>query len=102
MRRTRRRTAPGRNVPGSRRRSGPQPEWDCIDREPTPGQTGVGDSFLNQVCTLDIEGKHVRVEAHFFRRPGQTVVDANGMYFPGQYESLTRWEAFDASLPGLL
>ena len=39
------------------------------------------------------------VEAHFFRKPGQTGTDATGMFEAGQYESLTRWEVYDASLP---
>jgi hypothetical protein len=73
--------------------------WTCIDRPPAPGETGVGDTYLNQVCTKSTEGKYVRVEAHFFRRPGQTGVDVNGQFVPGEFESLTRWEVFDASLP---
>lgn len=75
--------------------------WDCKDLDPAPGETGVGEMFLKQICRKNIEGKHVRVEAHYFRKPGQTGVDIQGMFEPGQYESMTRWEAFDASVPGL-
>jgi hypothetical protein len=38
------------------------------------------------------------VETHYFRKPGQTGLDIKGMFEPGQYESMTRWEAFDARL----
>lgn len=74
-------------------------EWDCIDRPPKPGESGVGDVFINQVCKKTLDGKYVRIETHFFRRPGQTGVDVNGQFVPGEYDSLTRWEVFDASLP---
>ncbi|MDB5505594.1 MAG: hypothetical protein JWR75_232 [Devosia sp.] len=76
-------------------------EFACVDRPPAPGETGVGDTYLNQVCTRDFEGKHIRIEAHFFRKPGQTGMDEHGMYMAGQYESLTRWEVYDARLPNL-
>lgn len=72
--------------------------WDCVARDPAPGETGVGDMYLNEVCRKTIDGKRVRVEAHFFRKPGQTGLDAYGQYEPGQFESLTSWEVFDANL----
>ncbi|MDB5541452.1 MAG: hypothetical protein JWQ89_3179 [Devosia sp.] len=71
--------------------------WDCVERDPAPGETGVGKVYLNEVCEKDVDQKHVRVEAHFFRKPGQTGTDINGMFEPGQFESLTRWEVFDRS-----
>jgi hypothetical protein len=73
--------------------------WDCLDRPPGPGETGVGDVYINQVCRKTLDGKYVRIETHFFRRAGQTGVDINGQFVPGEYDSLTRWEVFDASLP---
>jgi hypothetical protein len=54
--------------------------------------------FIKEVCTKDAEGKHVRVETHYFRKPGQTGLDIQGMFEAGQYESRTRWETFDPSL----
>ncbi len=72
--------------------------WDCVDLPPAPGETGVGEMFVKEVCRKDVDGKQVRVEAHYFRKPGQTGVDINGMFEPGQYKSFTRWEAFDATL----
>ncbi len=72
--------------------------WNCIDRQPAPGETGVGNTYLNQLCTKLVDGKWVRVEGQFFRRPGQTGVDVNGEFVPGQYQAMTRWEVFDASV----
>ena len=73
--------------------------WNCVDREPAPGETGVGRTYLNQLCTKEIDGKWLRIEGQFFRRPGQTGVDDNGEFVPGQFQSMTRWEVYDASLP---
>ena len=73
--------------------------WDCFKRPATGGITPVGDMYVNEVCRKEIDGKRVRVEAHVYRRPGQTGVDMQGMFMPGQFESMTRWEVFDATLP---
>jgi hypothetical protein len=73
-------------------------DWACTDLPKAPGETGVGEMFIKQVCTKDVDGRHVRVETHYFRKPGQTGLDIQGMFEPGQYESSTRWEAFDLTL----
>jgi hypothetical protein len=70
--------------------------WACVNRPPAPGETGIGNTFLNQLCTKLVDGKFVRIEAQFFRRPGQVPNDANGMFLPGQFQAMTRWEVFDA------
>lgn len=75
--------------------------WTCIEKPPGPKETGVGDMYVNEVCKQETGGKLVRVEGQFFRKPGQTGVDEKGMFLPGQYKSMTRWEVFDASLPGV-
>ncbi|MBL8595960.1 MAG: hypothetical protein JNK01_25000, partial [Devosia sp.] len=73
-------------------------DWSCTELPKAPGETGVGDMFIKEVCSKDIDGRHVRVETHYFRKPGQTGLDIQGMFEPGQYESSTRWEAFDLTL----
>ncbi|ODT12556.1 MAG: hypothetical protein ABS35_39915 [Kaistia sp. SCN 65-12] len=73
-------------------------DWNCTELPKAPGETGVGDMFIKEVCSKDIDGRHVRVETHYFRKPGQTGLDIQGMFEPGQYESSTRWEAFDLTL----
>jgi hypothetical protein len=77
-----------------------QDKWACIKQPPGPGITPVGGVYINDVCELSQDGKNIRVEAHLYRKEGQTGVDYQGMYAAGQYESLTRWEVLDASLPG--
>jgi hypothetical protein len=72
--------------------------WNCVDRQPAPGETPVGTTYLNQLCTKVIEGKWVRVEGQWFRRPGQTGVDQFGDHVPGQFQAQTRWEVYDASV----
>jgi len=73
--------------------------WSCKERPATGGIEPVGEMYVNEVCRKQIDGKRVRVEAHVYRRPGQTGVDSQGMFVPGQFESMTRWEVFDATLP---
>lgn len=74
-------------------------DWDCHTRPPTGGITPVGDMYVNDVCRKETDGKRVRVEAHVYRRPGQTGVNEQGLFMPGQFESMTRWDVFDATLP---
>jgi hypothetical protein len=73
--------------------------WTCVDRPPSQGRTPVGKEYLDQTCTKSMPGKRVSVVAHIFRRPGETGVDSTGQFLPGQFESLTRWEVWEASLP---
>ena len=70
-------------------------DWECIDREPGPRETPVGETYLNQFCEKRIDGKLITVESHLFRKAGQTGVDRQGQPIPGDYESLTRWEVYD-------
>lgn len=69
--------------------------WTCVDRPPVDGQTPVGQVFINRLCTKTDGPKFVTVEAHLFRKKGQTGFDENGNPLPGQYESLTRLEVWD-------
>jgi hypothetical protein len=71
--------------------------WGCENFKPRFGRTPVGTNYVDEVCTKSVDGKFVRVEGHAFRKPGQTGVDMTGMFAPGEFESQTRWEAWDAS-----
>ncbi|MET3924533.1 hypothetical protein [Devosia sp. 2618] len=75
---------------------GPE-EWNCDSFEPRFGRTPVGSNYVDEICTKTVDGKFIRVEGHAFRKPGQTGVDIAGHFLPGQFESSTRWEAWDAS-----
>lgn len=73
--------------------------WDCVNGEPSEERRAVGTMFVDEVCSKQVDGKIVRVETHVHRRPGQTGLDSQGMFEAGQFESNTRWEVWDASLP---
>ena len=73
--------------------------WECQNFEPRLGRTPVGKTYVDEICTKQMDGKLLRVEAHVFRKPGQTGVDSKGMFEAGQFESSTRWEVWDASYP---
>lgn len=74
-------------------------DWDCIRYDPRNGHTPVGRTYVDEVCKKDVDGKSVRVESHVFRKAGQTGVDSTGKFEQGQFESLTRWDVWDASYP---
>jgi len=69
--------------------------WTCTDLPAAAGETPVGGVFLKQRCEKTSATRHLMVEAHFLRKPGQSDIDANGEYTQGQFESWTRFELFD-------
>jgi hypothetical protein len=70
--------------------------WTCVDQPAAPGETAVGGVFLKQKCRKTTTERDITVEAHFFRKPGQSGTDpATGDYRAGQYESWTRFELMD-------
>jgi len=69
--------------------------WNCTDLPAAPGETPVGGVFLKQRCEKTTAGRHLMVEAHFLRKPGQSDIDVNGEPTQGQFESWTRFELFD-------
>jgi hypothetical protein len=71
--------------------------WACVDREPGPRESPVGEVYINQRCEKLNGGKLVTTESHLFRKAGQTGVDLQGHPVAGDYESLTTWETSDAS-----
>ena len=75
--------------------------WDCVDQEPSPGQTDVGGLYINQICDKLFPGeKRIHLETHLFRKPGQDGLDDRGNYLPGDFESSTRFEIFAPDVPG--
>jgi len=70
--------------------------WICTDFPPAPGETPVGGIFLKQRCEKMTPERHLTVEAHFLRKPGQSDIDpATNEYTQGQFESWTRFELLD-------
>jgi hypothetical protein len=67
--------------------------WNCTDASPTPGETPVGNIYINQRCTkLANAAMRVVIETKFFRKPGQAEFSNSGKLTIGQFESLTRLE----------
>lgn len=47
-----------------------QDGWRCRRLEPEAGEGPVGGVFLKERCAKALEGRHVDMTAHFYRRPG--------------------------------
>jgi hypothetical protein len=71
--------------------------WNCTDFPPAPGETPVGGGvFIKQRCEKTTAERHLDVEAHFLRKPGQSDVNpTTGETTSGQFESWTRFELTD-------
>jgi hypothetical protein len=70
--------------------------WTCTDIPPAAGETPVGGVFIKQHCEKSTPQRHLMVETHFLRKPGQSDIDpTTGETRPGAYESSTRFEIFD-------
>jgi hypothetical protein len=67
--------------------------WDCVDQPPEEGETPVFRTFIKQRCRKAVDGAIAELQTNFFRKKGQTEVDARtGRPTEGQFESLVRFE----------
>lgn len=73
--------------------------WQCADLPLTGGETPVGESFIKERCETEYQGRRIVLESHFFRKAGQTGVDDQGLFKDGEFESSTRWEIWNPSVP---
>lgn len=73
--------------------------WDCTEHPQTADRTPVGEEFLDETCSKTLPGKRIYLVGHIYRRPGETGEDSKGNFIPGQFESETRWEVWDPTLP---
>lgn len=69
-------------------------EWRCIDRHPRDGETPLGGTYLNTACKTVVSDRgNAYLEAHFFRKKGQTPINrSTGQVNRAQFESTTRFE----------
>jgi hypothetical protein len=76
-----------------------EPEgWTCTDLPPAAGETPVGGILMKRRCEKLTPERHLMVEAHLLRKPGQSDIDPmTGEPRPGAFESWTRFEIFDPS-----
>ena len=76
--------------------------WACVDAPLAEGETPIGDMHIKQRCeTVYDDMRRVIVWSRLYRRPGQTGVDANNFWVPGEFESSTRLEILHPSVPVL-
>ena len=67
--------------------------WNCTDASPAPGETPVGNLYINQRCAkLANADMRVVIETKFLRQPGQAEFSSSGRLTVGQFESSTRFE----------
>jgi hypothetical protein len=70
--------------------------WTCPDLPPAAGESPVGGIFIKLRCEKATPERHLMVETHLLRKPGQADNDPiTGEYKAGQFESWTRFEIFD-------
>jgi len=74
--------------------------WDCKDLPPEDGESPAGSNFLKNHCEKTSGGLHFTLEQRYFQKKGQQFLDPNtGKPRPEDYESATRFEMYDATLP---
>ena len=74
--------------------------WDCKDLPPEDGESPAGSNFIKNHCEKTSGGLHFTLEQRYFQKKGQQFLDPNtGKPRPEDYESATRFEMYDATLP---
>lgn len=71
-------------------------DWACEDEAPLAGETEYQNRFVKQHCVLaeDEAGITRTLDTRFFRRAGQSTLDANNQPTVGYFESTARFEEF--------
>ncbi len=71
-------------------------EWQCTNLPRLDRELAYQGIYIKRRCTLldQKEGVERAIETHLYRRPGQTIFDANNMPTEGYFESTTRYEEF--------
>ncbi len=74
--------------------------WSCKKLAPAEGETPIGSLFIKTDCEKTAQGLRLHLEQRFFHKKGERFVDPHsGKAEPGAFESATRFEMYDASLP---
>lgn len=69
--------------------------WTCIDQPLANGETPVGAFSVKTRCEKATAGRRLVVEAHLYRKAGQTGQDRGGNAVDGDFFSLGRWEIWN-------
>ncbi|MBM3507594.1 MAG: hypothetical protein FJX64_07725 [Alphaproteobacteria bacterium] len=71
--------------------------WDCVHPPLAAGETPVGNFAVKMRCEKVVPGgRRMVVEAHLYRKPGQTGYDRTGASLAGDFFSQGRWEIWNA------
>ncbi len=74
--------------------------WQCKDLPPKEGEHAVGSFFVKNHCTKSVSGMRLVLDQRYFRRKGEQSIDPEtGQPRREDYESVTRFEMYDAALP---
>ncbi len=73
--------------------------FTCTDVPALPGEIEVEGRFVKMVCVAIVDGRHITIERHFFRKPGQTQYHpVTGLETTNYFESSTRLEVIAVHL----
>lgn len=74
--------------------------WECKDLPPDEGEGPVGSLFIKNRCEKTANGLRLILEQRYFQKKGQHFVDPHsGKPQPQAFESMTRFEIYDAAVP---
>lgn len=71
--------------------------WTCIDIPRAEGETPVGQFSVKARCEKVVGTRRMIVEAHLYRKAGQTGFDRAGDALDGDFFSLGRWEIWGSA-----
>ena len=71
--------------------------WACTDTPLAQGETAVGQFFVNSRCEKSVGPRRMVVEAHLYRKAGQTGFDRAGDEVEGDFVSVGRWEIWNSA-----
>lgn len=75
-------------------------KWTCEDAAPADGEKTAGTHFIKNHCEQNAAGMHLILEQHFFQKKGQLFIDpVTGKPQAQAFESSTRFEMFDSTIP---
>ncbi len=70
--------------------------WGCQNPPLANGETPIGEFFVKMRCEkIAPSGRRMVVEAHLYRKPGQTGYDRTGTTLEGDFFSQGRWEIWN-------
>lgn len=73
--------------------------FECDDLPPAEDETPIQGRFVKEICVAVVDDKHITIERHAFRKPGQADIDpVLGIATEGYFESSTRLEVIAVDL----